>query len=101
MIDQILAAQREATFDFREHAHPADPLAHHFEEWVPYYRLKFAIAKALRPASILEIGVRFGYSAHVRPGVERRIRPEDLERLLGGAERSPATPQASRRRVPC
>ena len=64
MIDQILAAQREATFDFREHAHPADPLAHRFEEWVPYYRLKFAVAKALRPASILEIGVRFGYSAH-------------------------------------
>jgi len=39
MIDQILAAQREATFDFREHAHPADPLAHHFEERVPYDRL--------------------------------------------------------------
>ena len=35
MIDQILAAQSEATFDFREDAHPADPLAHHFEEWVP------------------------------------------------------------------
>ena len=46
MIDQILAAYREATFDFRKHAHPADPFAHRFEDWVPYYRLKFAIAKA-------------------------------------------------------
>jgi hypothetical protein len=34
-----------------------------FEEWVPYYRLKFAIAKTLQPKSILEVGVPFGYSA--------------------------------------
>ena len=30
---------------------------------MPYYRLKFAIAKTLQPKSILEVGVRFGYSA--------------------------------------
>jgi len=63
MIEEILAAYRDGAFDFREFANPADPLAYRFEEWVPYYRLKHAIAKVLQPASILEIGVRFGYSA--------------------------------------
>jgi SAM-dependent methyltransferase len=63
MIERILAAARESRFDFREFANPADPLRDRFPEWVEYYRLKAAIAEVLQPVSILEIGVRFGYSA--------------------------------------
>lgn len=61
MINQILALQID--FDFRVFAAPRDPLKHLFKDWVAYYQLKFAIAKVLQPRSILEIGVRFGYSA--------------------------------------
>jgi predicted O-methyltransferase YrrM len=50
-------------YDFRATACPTDPLAHLFEDWVPYYKLKAAIAAVLQPKSILEIGVRYGYSA--------------------------------------
>lgn len=64
MIEQILQEARDSDYDFREIAHPADPLGHLFEEWVPYYRLKRSIAQVLEPKTILEIGVRFGYSAH-------------------------------------
>jgi len=63
MIDDIVREAATVCFDFRSFANPADPLAKLFPEWVPYYRLKFAIAKVLQPQSILEIGVRFGYSA--------------------------------------
>jgi SAM-dependent methyltransferase len=63
MIDSILTELSNNSFDFREFANPADPLSTLFEEWIPYYRLKFCIAKVLQPKSILEIGVRFGYSA--------------------------------------
>ncbi|MGC9973580.1 MAG: methyltransferase domain-containing protein [Bryobacteraceae bacterium] len=51
------------SYDFRLSACPSDPLAHLFEEWVPYYRMKWAVAAVLQPSRILEIGVRFGYSA--------------------------------------
>ena len=61
MVDQILAVKTD--FDFRAFASPGDPLQYLFPEWVDYYRLKYAIAKVLQPQSILEIGVRFGYSA--------------------------------------
>jgi hypothetical protein len=57
MIEEILAEAKVSEFDFRRYAHPQDPLAHLFDEWVPYYRLKTAIAKTLQPKSILEIGV--------------------------------------------
>lgn len=50
-------------YDFRDHACRDDPLSDLFDDWVPYYRLKWATAAALQPRSILEIGVRFGYSA--------------------------------------
>jgi hypothetical protein len=63
MIDAILTHLSETSFDFRKFANPADLLSGLFEEWVPYYRLKFCIAKVLQPKSNLEIGVRFGYSA--------------------------------------
>jgi SAM-dependent methyltransferase len=59
----ILTLASEAEYDFRHSANPKDPLKYLFDEWVPYYRLKWAIARALKPEKILEIGVRFGYSA--------------------------------------
>lgn len=62
MIDQILQCYRASGYDFRSTANPDDPLAHLFTNWVPYYRMKAAIARALAPKRILEIGVRFGYS---------------------------------------
>ncbi len=63
MLDRILETYRASTYDFRQHAYPQDPLSDRFEEWIAYYRLKWAIAKVLKPATILEIGVRYGYSA--------------------------------------
>lgn len=45
--------------------HPEDTHPWNFRTWEFYeeYRLKYAIAKMILPKSILEIGVRFGYSA--------------------------------------
>lgn len=63
MIDRILQAYAASDYDFRGTANPADPLARRFPDWVPYYRMKAAIAEVIQPAAILEIGVRFGYSA--------------------------------------
>ena len=63
MIEEILSVAREGTYDFRKTANPDDPLKHLFPELVTYYRTKWAIAHVLKPKSILEIGVRFGYSA--------------------------------------
>ena len=63
MIDRILEICRSTTYDFRGIASPDDPLTHLFPDWVPYYQLKAAIAQTIAPASILEIGVRYGYSA--------------------------------------
>lgn len=63
MLDEIRRLFGASDYDFRAFACPDDPLRGLFEEWVPYYRLKWAIARALRPTRILEIGVRFGYSA--------------------------------------
>jgi SAM-dependent methyltransferase len=62
-VEGTIAEAAHSPYDFRRSACPADPLQHLFSEWVPYYRLKWAIARALQPATILEIGVRFGYSA--------------------------------------
>jgi predicted O-methyltransferase YrrM len=63
MLEEIIQAAEKSTYDFRVTAYPEDPLQHLFQEWLPYYRLKWAIARILQPESILEIGVRFGYSA--------------------------------------
>jgi cyclopropane fatty-acyl-phospholipid synthase-like methyltransferase len=63
VIDDVLAEARTSTYDFSATASPEDPLRALFDDWLPYYRLKWAIARVLQPASILEIGVRFGYSA--------------------------------------
>jgi 2-polyprenyl-3-methyl-5-hydroxy-6-metoxy-1,4-benzoquinol methylase len=65
MLDKILETYRQSQYDFRDLTCPEDPLQHLFSDWVPYYRLKWAIAQVLQPRSILEIGVRYGYSARV------------------------------------
>ncbi len=74
MIDAYLRERQVTEFDFRQFASPEDPLRHLFDEWVEYYRSKFAICRAIAPRSILEIGVRYGYSAitflEASPGAE-------------------------------
>ena len=64
MLTEIQRQLNSSDYDFRAIANPQDTLSHLFEDWVPYYRLKRAIAAAIKPETILEIGVRFGYSAH-------------------------------------
>jgi 2-polyprenyl-3-methyl-5-hydroxy-6-metoxy-1,4-benzoquinol methylase len=63
VLDRIQKFKSEIDFDFRSFANPQDPLNYLFEEWVDYYRTKYAICMALAPESIVEIGVRHGYSA--------------------------------------
>src|ERR1035441_145225 len=63
MLEDILRVSAEVTFDFREFSNSEDPDKHLFEDWIPYYRLKYAVSKIVRPRTILEIGVRYGYSA--------------------------------------
>src|ERR1035438_4093889 len=52
---------KQSDYDFRLSACPDDPFRYLFDEWVPYYRGKWAIARYLQPKRILEIGVRYGY----------------------------------------
>ena len=63
MIDLIFKKYEKSNFDFRKYAFQDDELSHLFPEWVPYYRMKYAICKTINPTSILETGVRYGYSA--------------------------------------
>lgn len=63
MLDKILKEYADCNFDFRTLTCPNDSLSHLFNEWVGYYKLKWAIARVIQPKSILEIGVRYGYSA--------------------------------------
>jgi 2-polyprenyl-3-methyl-5-hydroxy-6-metoxy-1,4-benzoquinol methylase len=63
MIVKIFDLYEADEFDFRTYSYPEDELAYLFDEWVPYYRMKHAICKSINPKSILEIGVRYGYSA--------------------------------------
>ena len=62
MIDLIFEHYRTLDYDFRIIANQEDPLSHLFPDWVPYYRMKAAVARTLQPKRILEIGVRYGYS---------------------------------------
>jgi 2-polyprenyl-3-methyl-5-hydroxy-6-metoxy-1,4-benzoquinol methylase len=64
MLEAILQECQTSTYDFRVIANPADPLIDRFPVWVDYYRLKWAIARIVKPQRILEIGVRYGYAAH-------------------------------------
>ena len=63
MIDKIWDIYHSSNFDFRMFSHDSDELSYLFEEWVPYYRMKYAICSIICPQSILEVGVRYGYSA--------------------------------------
>lgn len=63
MIEQILSIIDNSDYDFTTYAKQGDELSHLFDELRPYFRLKHAIAKALEPKKILEIGVGYGYSA--------------------------------------
>lgn len=63
MLENIILEYKRCAYDFRQFACAQDPLKALFDEWFDYYRMKWAIAKAMQPASILEIGVRYGYSA--------------------------------------
>jgi len=63
VLEAILKEYTKCQFDFRDQTCPADSLAHLFDEWLDYYRLKWAIARVIQPKKILEIGVRYGYSA--------------------------------------
>lgn len=63
MIDSIVEICKFTEYDFRNTANPNDPLNYLFEDWINYYQLKFSISHIIKPTSILEIGVRFGYSA--------------------------------------
>lgn len=63
MLDELISIYNHTNYDFRNYAFPGDKFSHIFNEWVDYYRMKFAIAKMIRPTSILEIGVGYGYSA--------------------------------------
>ena len=56
MLEKLLRLARESSYDFRRYAPAADPLAYLFEEWVPDFRLKWALARALQPSAILEVG---------------------------------------------
>jgi 2-polyprenyl-3-methyl-5-hydroxy-6-metoxy-1,4-benzoquinol methylase/uncharacterized protein YcfL len=63
MFESIIKQLQIITYDFRHTAKPDDPLAYLFNDWLDYYKVKWAITNVLKPTSILEIGVRFGYSA--------------------------------------
>ncbi len=63
MLEKILKIKKESSYDFKKFVFPSDPLAYLFEDWVDYYHMKYAICKAISPQSILEVGVRYGYSA--------------------------------------
>ena len=60
---EILNLTAVSEYDFRVTACPTDRLRDQFPEWVSYYRAKWAVARLLKPRSILEVGVRYGYSA--------------------------------------
>lgn len=79
MINRILDIYKTCTYDFRLDACSQDPLTDLFDEWVDYYRLKWAIAKALQPTSILEIGVRYGYSARAFLDASQKARYVGLD----------------------
>jgi len=63
VINKILDIYISSQYDFREFAYPEDEFSYLFEKWVDYYRMKYSICKAINPERILEVGVRYGYSA--------------------------------------
>lgn len=54
MLDELISTYNHTDYDFRNYSFPGDKLLHLFNEWVDYFRMKYAIAKMIRPISILE-----------------------------------------------
>lgn len=63
MLSEILDTGRESYFDVRAHASPDDGDRDALRDQLGDYKLLWAISKVVQPASILEIGVGFGYGA--------------------------------------
>lgn len=63
MFESIIQQAQLTDYDFRQTANPEDQTVHFFNEWVDYYKLKWAIARVLQPTSILGIKISFGYAA--------------------------------------
>ncbi len=63
MLDELISICNNTDYDFRDYSFPGDELSYLFNEWVDYYRMKYAITKMIQPKSILEIGIGYGYSA--------------------------------------
>ncbi len=60
---RVKQIREEDPFDFRKFTYSKDELSHLFDDWVDHYATKYAICKSIAPLAILEIGVRYGYSA--------------------------------------
>ena len=63
MILQILSLSATTDFDIRNFIDPTDEMAYQSDQWISDYKLKNAICKILKPDTILEVGVRYGYNA--------------------------------------
>lgn len=63
MLDKIINQLNQSEFDFNQFVHPRDTLKSRFSDWDDMYKRKNAIARVIQPKSIIEIGVRYGYSA--------------------------------------
>ena len=63
MILQILSLSATTDFDIRNFINPTDEMAYQSDQWISDYKLKNAICKILKPDTILEVGVRYGYNA--------------------------------------
>lgn len=63
MIDRIIQNIQFCAWDFTKYAFDDDPMSGKFEEWKEIYKIKYSIASVLYPENLLEIGVRYGYSA--------------------------------------
>ncbi|KAB8330679.1 class I SAM-dependent methyltransferase [Scytonema tolypothrichoides VB-61278] len=63
MFDLIIQKAKETEYDFRKNVYPNEQLEFGLNHWIDYYKLKWSIAHILKPSSILEIGVSFGYCA--------------------------------------
>jgi len=63
IIYKVASDNVEIEFDFTHYAYQYDHLNYLFPKWIAYYNLKYLICKCISPKSILEIGVRYGYSA--------------------------------------
>lgn len=59
----ILKIYEDSNYDLMDAMCPLDPAFDEHPKLVPSYRIKYAVSKFFKPRTILEIGVRYGYSA--------------------------------------